>query len=121
MLNFLSVLSMIALYVTNIDQHLSRGSSNLSLIVLIFTVILILTLTILVSRMASNIAKWILVVMFIIGIPGIIAIVATTGLTIPNLIGLGQGVPQTIALLMLFTRNSRLWFQRKWPLAPVEA
>jgi hypothetical protein len=69
-------------------------------------------LTLLVSRRRSNIAKWILIALAVVGLPlTVIHYVQGRYIGIP-LIGLIQSVGQLFAYALLFTDQSRQWLRR---------
>ena len=80
----------------------------------ILTFAIILSLVLLTSRKKSNIAKWLLVILFAIGL---LAILAQPGLILANgitsIIGIIQTLIQAAAVYFLFTKEARDWFASK--------
>jgi len=79
------------------------------LILLILANALVLTLTLLVSRQRSKVAKWISVILFVIGMP-MVAKQVTHGGSLPSLtIIFLQIIGQIVAYGLLFTPSAREW------------
>lgn len=68
-------------------------------------------LTLLIFRRRSNVAKWISVVMGLLGLPFAIWLAATGKMQGSALISVVQTVGQLAAYALLFTRSSRAWFK----------
>ncbi len=83
------------------------------LIMTVFKLILIF----LISRKCNNIAKWILVVLFVISFAAyIISIISMTKIPGPGLLGVlstVQVMMELIGVYFLFTEESRIWFRSK--------
>ena len=86
-----------------------------------FVLAAFITLTLLVSRRRSKVAKWILIALAIVGLPFAVLHYAKGLYLGAPLIGLIQTVMQLIAYGLLFTDQSRRWFRREGvePLARV--
>lgn len=88
---------------------LGKGSV---LLVQAFSVAVPLLLILLVSRRASVIAKWILIVMFLGGLAMIFASPKITLASGPHfLVQIAQIMMQAVAIVLLFTEESRRWFR----------
>jgi hypothetical protein len=73
----------------------------------------IVGLTLLISRRRSRIALWIVVVLFVIGVPSttkliIVSITRPTGIVMAI-----QAICQAVAVVLLFTPSVRRWMSRK--------
>lgn len=69
--------------------------------------------TLLVSRRRSKIAMWILVLLFVMGIPGFVRALGSGQLIGSPLLTILQEIGQLIALVLLFLPRSRAWFRRE--------
>jgi len=81
----------------------------------LFTLAVILGLTLLISRRRSNVAKWISVAMIVIGLP--FAVIAEARGMVPGsiVIRIAQTLGQAIAYALLFTPSARRWFKNSSP------
>lgn len=79
----------------------------------IFVFGLIITLTLLISRRKSQIAKWISIGLFVLGIPGLVLIISRGMLAGSAYITLVQTIAQLVAYGLLFTPVARNWFSNK--------
>jgi hypothetical protein len=83
-------------------------------VVLVISFAISLALWYFTARRGAVVAKWILVVFFVIGLLGIPAVISTPG---PILIKFLTGVNfvlQALAVWMLFKPDSKQWFAGKW-------
>jgi prepilin signal peptidase PulO-like enzyme (type II secretory pathway) len=72
---------------------------------------IILLLIFLISRKASNIAKWILVALFVLGVAFIApSLLQTLDQGLIGLLQLSQLIVQAAAIYFLFTPEARAWF-----------
>jgi len=74
---------------------------------------LYLVLTLFVSRRRSKIAMWILIVLFVIGIPSFVRALSGGRIIGSPLLTIVQELGQLIALVLLFLPSSRAWFRRE--------
>jgi heme A synthase len=84
-----------------------------TLAILIFTFVLIGTLTLLVSRRRSKIAMWISIALFVLGLPSFVQTVIRGVLFASNIIAVLQAIAQGVAYGLLFTPSARRWMSRK--------
>jgi hypothetical protein len=89
-----------------------EGGTTLLLIVDAGLVVFIGGLTLLVSRRRSNIAKWVFILVFVIGFPFTLKDYIGGQYVGAPLIGLIQSLGQLGACALLFTDQSRRWFRR---------
>ena len=78
---------------------------------IVFVILLINIL--LISRKRSNIAKWVLIVMFFLGLPmyvPLLSILLSAGFV--GVLSLLQLTVQLVGVYFLFTHQSRQWFSR---------
>lgn len=78
---------------------------------IVFVILLINIL--LISRKRSNIAKWVLIVMFVLGVPmyvPLLSILLSAGFV--GVLSLLQLTVQLVGVYFLFTHQSRQWFSR---------
>ena len=78
---------------------------------IVFVILLINIL--LISRKRSNIAKWVLIVMFVLGLPmyvPLLSILLSAGFV--GVLSLLQLTVQLVGFYFLFTHQSRQWFSR---------
>ena len=74
---------------------------------------LILALVLWVSRGRSKVAKWIMVGLFVLGLPGTF-VSFRSGMTLGwPILTLSQTIMQVVALGLLFTPSARAWLSRK--------
>lgn len=93
-------------------QLVALGGTAFLITVQVFTLGIILLLTLLISRRGSNVAKWISVALFVLGLPfSIQDLAAGTALGSP-IISIAQLAAQAVAFALLFTPASRRWFNR---------
>jgi hypothetical protein len=78
-----------------------------------FVTALTLTLVLLVSRRRSKVAKWILIVLFIIGLPGLIRSVSTGTYLGSTPLFFGQIAAQLVAYGLLFAYPTLDWLNRR--------
>jgi len=91
------------------DRATRMASIGFVLTVQVFTFGLIGGLALLVARRRSNVSKWILIVMFAIGLPPFVRMIAQ-GITPGSVwISVLQTVGQLIACGLLFTASARSW------------
>ena len=79
----------------------------------LFTLAVMLALTLFVSRRGSSIAKWILIALAVLGLPIFLKHLAAGELEGVPLITAIQTVGQIVAYALLFTSASRQWFKRE--------
>ena len=72
---------------------------------------IMVTLTLLISRRHSKIAKWAMVGLFILGLPMFISTVAAGQLRGVAIITAAQMLAQVVAYGLLFSSSSRRWFE----------
>ena len=84
----------------------------------LFAFAVMLGLTLLVSRRRSNVAKWISIAMFIIGLPFWVQQVSAGSLPGSLTISFVQVAAQVVAFALLFTAASRRCFKREAVAAP---
>ena len=84
-----------------------------TLTVLIFTFVLIGTLTLLVSRRRSRIAMWVSIAMFALGLPVLVQQITRGQLLGSDIIAALQGIGQVVAYGLLFTPSARRWMNRE--------
>jgi len=91
------------------DELVAMASPAFVLAVQVLTFGLVLLLVLLVSRKRSNIAKWINVGLFVLGLP-MLGAQFRSGLALGwPLVTIGQSVIQAIALALLFSPSARDW------------
>lgn len=91
----------------NFTQQTSAGYVPFTQL-LVFAVML--TLTLLISRRRSNIAKWISVALYLLGLPLYFKMVGE-GSVEPGIVQLIQLMLQAIGYTLLFTPQARKWFR----------
>lgn len=82
----------------------------------LFTFAVLLGLTLLISRRRSNVAKWISVAMFLVGLPFALIVEARGLAPGSTIIRIVQTIGQAIALGLLFSSSARRWFKASAPL-----
>jgi hypothetical protein len=75
------------------------------------TVVLLSALYLWISRGRSNVGKWILTVLFIVGLPFTIMAHFAGPISSFGWVSLVQTMAQIAALALLFTRDARAWFK----------
>jgi hypothetical protein len=85
----------------------------ITLIILIFTFVLIGTLTLLVSRRRSRIAMWVSIALFVLGLPALVHLITSGQLLGSDNIAAIQGIGQVVAYALLFTPSARRWMRRE--------
>lgn len=95
------------------QQLMALGSIQFVLGIQAFTIGVILLLTFLVSRRRSKVAMWILIVMFVLGVPMIIKMFTDGVLVGASLITLAQTLAQLLGIILLFTPASRSWMRER--------
>ena len=78
----------------------------------LFTFAVMLTLTLFVSRRRSNVAKWIGIALFVMGLPFWLQQVSAGSLPGSPIVSFIQVAAQVGAYALLFTTASRRWFRR---------
>ena len=99
----------VATWETNVA--LSSPAFVLTVQTLTFSVLFALVLW--VSRGRSNVAKWINVGLFLLGLPGIVILYGRELLLGWHVLTLVQTLLQAVALGLLFTPSARAWLGRK--------
>ena len=94
------------------DQLQAMASPFFIVTIQIVTVGLLILLTLLVSRRRSRFAKWVLVVLFVIGLPMTLRIFVSGQLAGSPLLTVSQSFLQLIGLVLLFTPASRAWLAK---------
>lgn len=94
-------------------QVTAIASPALVIAVQVITMAILLALVLLVSRRRQNWARWVLVVLFVIGLPALAKIVMSGQLPGSLWITIVQTVLQLVALFMLFTPPSQAWFRKR--------
>jgi hypothetical protein len=99
-------------------QLTMRGNMAFILGVQIITFSIILLLVLLVSRARRNFAKWILVILFVSGLPAIYQAFKSGHVAGIPVVSATQTLAQAVALILLFTPDARAWLRdrtRTWP------
>lgn len=94
-------------------QATAIASPALVVTVQVITIVILLTLVLLISRRRQNWARWVLVVLFVIGLPALARIVMSGQLPGSLWITIVQTVLQLVALAMLFTPPAQEWFRKR--------
>jgi len=94
------------------NAAVAASSVALVLTVMIVTFALILGLVFLVSRKRSRIALAVLVLLFAIGLPGFYKIITSGPFFGVESVALLQTVMELVALVFIFTPESRAWMRR---------
>ena len=95
---------------------LALSSQGMGITAVLFQTIVLVILLInilLISRKRSNIAKWVLIVMFVLGVPmyvPLLSILLSAGFV--GVLSLLQLTVQLVGVYFLFTHQSRQWFSR---------
>jgi hypothetical protein len=89
-----------------------RGAA-FALTVQSLTLLIMLSLTLFVSRRRSSIAKWILIGLAVLGLPMFLEHLTTGQFQGAGLIAFTQLLGQVVAYGLLFTPDSRRWFRRQ--------
>lgn len=89
----------------------AQGRTGFLLTVQGGTFALLLALYLWISRGRSNVGKWILTVLFIVGLPFTIMAHFAGPVSFSGWISLAQTVAQIVAMVLLFTRDARAWFK----------
>ena len=89
------------------------GSVAMVLAIQIITFAIIILLVLLVSRRRSRIAKWVLIISFVIGLVPFVQLLRSGQFTGSAIISIVQAALQGIAIVLLFTRDARPWFRIK--------
>ena len=79
----------------------------------VLAAILVLVLTLLVSRKRKNWVRWLLLVMYVFGAAMMVWSAATFGMKGYPAVTFGITVVQTVALALLFTTESSDWLRRQ--------
>jgi hypothetical protein len=75
-------------------------------------VAIMVTLTLLTSRRRSNIAKWISIALYLLGLPLFFKMISDGSIEI-TIVQVIQTIMQTIAFALLFVPSARNWFNEK--------
>ena len=86
-----------------------QGTIHLILAVLFFSLVLNLTLVLFVSRRRSRVAKWILILLFLIGLTSYLRLLETGVRDLDDWAEIGLGLVQALGLALLFTPSARAW------------
>lgn len=86
-----------------------QGPVHMILAVLLFTLVLNLTLVLFVSRRRSRVAKWILILLFLIGLTTYLRFLETGVRNMEDLAEIGLGLVQALGIALLFTPSARAW------------
>jgi hypothetical protein len=100
------------------NEAVSQAAAVVVTIIEIFVLLLMLFLVLLVSRKRSNVAKWVLIIVWLLGLVVYIPAAAhflTTGIV--GFLFVAQPTMQAVALYMLFTPDSKQWLQSKTPIS----
>ena len=89
------------------------GSPEYVIMIQSFTAGMILGLTLLVSRMRSDIAKWVIIVLFVLGLPITVYTELRGDVPSVGIIGYAQMAIQCVAFMLLFSPASRRWFNKE--------
>ena len=101
---------------------MAKVSSNPSFIILVTQVLtfaLIITLVLIISRRRSKVAMWIMIVLFVLGLPTVIRTLTSSAAAIgaisplSTLITIVQMAGQLAAFGLLFTPAARRWMNRQ--------
>jgi hypothetical protein len=95
------------------DEAVQLASPTFVLTIQILTFGLIIALVLLVSRRRSKVALWILVILFVIGLPTMLWSVTKVGVLGAGWITFAQLVGQCFALALMFTPSARAWLKRE--------
>jgi len=94
------------------DELVGMASPAFILSVQLFTFGLIMGLTLFVSRRRSRVALWILIALFILGLPMFLQQVASGSLAGSGWIAVLQLAMQLVAMGLAFTPSARSWLNR---------
>ncbi len=89
------------------------ASVGFALTVQIFTFCLLVGLALLVSRRRSNVAKWILIALFTLGLPAFFGLISRGMLLGSVWIAVLQILGQLIAYALLFTASAHSWLNQR--------
>lgn len=101
------------------NQTIAQAAETISnpiffvLFIQLFTFLVIIILTLLVSRRRSKIAMWVSIALFALGLPMLYGIIASGQLSGSGAITALQTFGQLVAYGLLFTPSSRDWMNRK--------
>ena len=87
---------------------------------MVVSVAINLLLWFLIARKASTVAKWILVVLTVIGVGGFLASLATTPMTwdLATLLSVLSYLLEVAAVVFLFRADAMAWFKGEWTTDP---
>jgi hypothetical protein len=95
------------------DAVVVIGSAAVVLTIEILIGILALLLVFFISRRRSNVAKWIMIGIFLIGLPGLFHLLIWRPVNVSVLLSVIQVVLEGIALGLLFNPSARSWFRAR--------
>jgi RsiW-degrading membrane proteinase PrsW (M82 family) len=98
--------------IRELSPAMSSPASFLIIMMAVMTALYLL-LTLFVSRRRSKIAMWILIVLFVIGIPSFVRALRGGRLIDSPILTIVPELGQLIALILLFLPASRAWFRRE--------
>ena len=101
------------------EESIAMSSPGFVITVQAFSIGVALALILWVSRGRSNVAKWINVALFVLGLPVMIVLFGSEQMTGSSLVTLAQTVIQMIALGLLFTPSAREWLSKSAPASAV--
>lgn len=93
----------------NWDQLTKLAGVGFTLIVGGFTCAIMIVLILSVSRGRSRVVKWILIALFVLGLPGYFAMLSRDLFSSAEFVSCLQGIGQIVALGMLFAPSARVW------------
>lgn len=77
----------------------------------LFSAGVVVALTLLISRRRSKVALWILVILFLLGIPATVLVAVRGQLLGSGLISVIQCIAELVALILVFTPSARRWMK----------
>ena len=98
----------------SVAQARNLGGAYFVLFIQIFVFAFIVMFIWLIARRRKNWARWVLLVLFVLGIPAAARLIGQWFRVEPvvGFLNLVQGLVQVIALVLVFTGNAREWFKR---------
>ena len=98
----------------NVAQAAALGGVGLVLFVQAFVLAFMVVFIWLVARRHKNWARWLLLILSVLGLPGYLRMLVPLLRFDPvaGTLSLAQDLAQVVALLLIFTGNARAWFEK---------
>jgi hypothetical protein len=96
-------------------EYVRAGSVEFALLGAAIAFVLVLALTLLVSRRRSRVAMWVSIAFFVVGLPGFLGLLGRGQVPGSEAISILQIAGQATALALLFTPSARAWLNGDQP------